>query len=94
MIIYKSILLYRVGFFVCAILGVHFKALYYNGSINTLYIYMLIYGLCVAYMRCGYIKACNSKDIYRTWAHITAMHITALYNTVRYIRVVYISMGI
>lgn len=48
----------------------------------------------VTYMRCGYIKACNNKGIYKTWAYITAMYITALYNTVGYIDTVYISMGI
>src|SRR5699024_8465164 len=54
LLIQWSILLNRVGFFVCAILGVHFKALYYNRSINTPYIYILIWGLCVAYMGYGY----------------------------------------
>lgn len=55
---------------------------------------VLIYGMCVPYMRRGYIKACNNKGIYKTWAYITAMYITALYNTVGYIDTVYISMGI
>ena len=54
LLIQWSILLYRVGFFVCAILGGHFKVLYYIRSINTPYIYILIWGLCVAYMGYGY----------------------------------------
>ena len=78
----------------CAILRGRIKALYYNRSINTLYIYVLICVLCVPYMRWDYIKACNNKGMYRTWAYITAMYVTALYNTVRYIGVVYISVGI
>ena len=75
--------------YLCAILRGRIKALYYNRSINTMYIYVIICVLCVPYMRCGYIKACNNKGIYRTWAYITA-----IYNTVGYIDTVYISMGI
>ena len=47
---------------------------------------MLIYGLCVANMRCAYIKACNNKGMYRMWAYITALYVTAMYITVGYIR--------
>ena len=65
MIICKSIQYNWVGFlsfcncllqseYLYAILRGRIKALYYNRSINTLYIYMLIWGLCVAYMGYGY----------------------------------------
>ena len=79
---------------VCIVLYVYvlvYVCIHVSMMLYVLYvcIYMLIYGLCVANMRCAYIKACNNKGMYRMWAHITA-----LYNTVGYIDTVYISMGI
>src|SRR5699024_5823945 len=81
LLIQWSILLYRVGFFMYAILKGHFKALYYIRSINTLYIYVLVYVLCVAYTGYGYKDMLIWWYMYicvecMIWYIITRVHIT------------------
>lgn len=100
-----STLLYWVGFlsfcmcyrylsrsiYLRSILRHHIKELYYNRSINTLYMYMIIYGVCVAYTGYGckamliwwvyvymYVLC---KVVYITMAYIKGSYIIRVHNT-------------
>ena len=85
-----------------AILRGRIKALYYNRSINTLYIYILIWA-CVWHIWDMVISLCSYGGIYMcvqcmiyyiiSWVHIKGGYIIRVHITVGSIQVVYIQHG-
>lgn len=79
----------------CAILRGYIKALYYIRSINTLYMYVLVFGLCVSY---GYMVVClcivmcicqislwlhqglHTRRVYKRGYYYKGVHTTWLYS--------------